>query len=257
MATLRDSSVGHFGLHRVWARMDNLPDATYHAKDSTRNARAVGAHLAWLAWVLVDIGSIGEWIRGESLRGAEGDQVQYERDQIITFDDFSTEPNEFDKKDAELLENEVEEKEVVMASSPTRPPPPSASTSLPLPQGKGCGLAWQAVPRTHRAGHGEPPLSWGLPPKPANRVRFVVDERASAAVERPLELLSAAEWLPKRSEEDSHYLHKLGTTRSTTRRDQQGGRSFVFHPAKRPRYPTFVGGRKNRYALVAAARIAA
>lgn len=45
--------LGHLplGLNLMWADMDKLPDDTYHAKASSRNARLIGFHLAWIVWV--------------------------------------------------------------------------------------------------------------------------------------------------------------------------------------------------------------
>lgn len=93
-----------------------IPDDTYHAMASTRNARLIGPHLAWIIWVLVDVGSNEDLMRGESPRRAEGDRKQYERVNIITFDVFVTErkqADQVDKKDAELFDNGAEEKEVL------------------------------------------------------------------------------------------------------------------------------------------------
>lgn len=130
--------------------------------------------------MLVDVGSIEELMQGGNLRRAEGDQDRPDRDTIIKFDVFNTELTKVDKKDAELLGNHVDEKELATGSSPTRPPPPSASTLLPSPQRK--VVDWFADSRTHRAGHGQPPPCGGAAAQTREASPIVMDERASAAI---------------------------------------------------------------------------
>lgn len=109
---------------------------------------------------------------------------------IFTFDDFVTELKQVGKKDAELLEAEAEEKQAAAVSSSTRPPPPSSSTCAHLRRNKlPMGLAGRPQHRSRRTGI---PAPQGEAPKPPQRVRLVVDERASAAVERPVVLSSSA-----------------------------------------------------------------
>lgn len=111
----------------------------------------IGLRLVWIVWVLIDLVSIEGLMLGEKhRRRAEGYQEQHERDNIM-FDDFITEFKDVDKKDAELLENAVQEKEVATASSSNEVQPPPGSTSLPRPQRKGAD--WLGRPSSEPIAH--------------------------------------------------------------------------------------------------------
>lgn len=96
----------------------------------------MGLHLAGLVWGMIDVGSIEEAMRGESLRRTEGNQEQHERDKTVTFGDFIIVLKKVDKKDAAACENDFDKRGEAASPSSTQSPLPSASTSFSPPPRK-------------------------------------------------------------------------------------------------------------------------
>lgn len=128
LSSMHHSGIYHFGLNRMWAALEQLPGDTHHAEATKKNARMFGLHLAWIAWLLIDVSSLGRSLRGEGPCRSAGDQLRCEKDMVVTYDEFIEELRKNSSNEASNMENDVAaEAPVASSSSAASPEPPPVS----------------------------------------------------------------------------------------------------------------------------------